>query len=120
MYSDRGIIKWAPFDALVGFHAMIQDIQYQLGKSPKPLLCEDRLQEMNRHLTYAIQKQQDVFLVYYVDGYFKQVYGRIKKIDVVNSLLILDTYQKINLLDIVQIQTEGLEDINQIEKEGTE
>ena len=26
MYKDRGIIKWAPFDALVGFKTNIQDM----------------------------------------------------------------------------------------------
>lgn len=48
MYKDRGIIKWAPFDALVGFNDLIKEMLNNKNKIEKPILNEDRLEKMDR------------------------------------------------------------------------
>lgn len=110
MYRDRGIIKWAPFDALIGFHALLADITYRLGKRDKPLLCDDRIEEINRQLIFALQHQKEVVIDYYVDGYFKKVYGVIKRIDSQHHRLWLEPLAKIDLGDIISLTADGYQE----------
>ena len=41
IYHDRGLMKWQPFDALVGYGSMIQALKRQKTKATKPELSED-------------------------------------------------------------------------------
>ncbi len=110
MYKDRGIIKWAPFDALIGFNQMIADIKYRLGKKEKPILSEDHLDLMNRHMQYALKHQIEIIINYCEDGYFYEVFGTIKQIDSIKNQIILSMNQIISLENIVNIWCESYED----------
>lgn len=104
MYKDRGIIKWAPFDALVGFHGKLADMLYNKYKKQKPEIQEDKLEEMDRTLKHAIELNHEIEVSYFVDGYTKITYGKVKKIDQINRILILDSYVKLNLDDILDLR----------------
>ena len=90
MYKDRGIIKWAPFDALVGFNQEIAKMLYNKYKTDKPILLEDKLEDMNNILLEAYEKNEEVSIIYYEDGYQKTIYGKIKLIDKIKSLIHLE------------------------------
>src|SRR5690554_1376068 len=81
MYKDRGIIKWAPFDALVGFQNKIDEMLYERGKKEKPILCEDKLIEMDRVIMEALNEKKEVLVSYYEDGYIKNTYGFVEEVD---------------------------------------
>ena len=49
-YIDRGIIKWAAFDALSGYHSMLKEMQHRLGKKAKPILSDDEYELLNLNL----------------------------------------------------------------------
>lgn len=87
MYKDRGIIKWAPFDALVGFQNKIDEMLYERGKKERPILCEDKLIEMDRVIREAIESKYEVFIEYYHEGYFKHLSGAIDRIDEINGII---------------------------------
>lgn len=103
-YVDRGIIKWLPFDGLVGFHDLIKDLKYRLGKKDKPQLSEDQLTEMDYTLKTAIRDQIEVHITYYEDGYLKESIGLIKKVDEINRELILLSASKYKLDDILNLE----------------
>lgn len=102
-YKDRGIIKWAPFDALVGYHSLIKELKYRLGKRIKPILSEDQYDELNRNLNLAFHQNLEIEIEFFSQGYSKYTFGTIRKIDWINKIVILSSFEKINALDIVEI-----------------
>ena len=102
-YVDRGIIKWAPFDALVGYGAMIREMKLRLSKKDKPLLSDDQYDELNQKLMVAFHQDLEISIVYYEDGYTKSTWGKIKKIDALNQVIILNPFDRIKATDIIEI-----------------
>lgn len=103
MYKDRGIIKWAPFDALVGFKSSIGDMKMDRNKKPMKILSEDQLAEFNYLIRDAINNDYELVFDYYEDGYTKRVFGKILKVDQHNQLLILKNNIKLPLNIITNI-----------------
>ncbi len=99
-YVDRGIIKWAPFDGLAGFNDLYQELKYRLGKTEKPILSEDQLYEMDLNLQKAFHEHCMVYLSYFKDGYTKQVYGYVTKIDPLYKLIYIN-YIKYSLSSVI-------------------
>ncbi|MGI6393001.1 MAG: YolD-like family protein [Candidatus Izemoplasmatales bacterium] len=102
-YIDRGIIKWNAFDALVGHSSMLEELKYRLGKKEKPVLSEDAYDELNQKLALAVQKDKEVEISYYKDGYIRHTFGCIKSIDYQNKRIVLSTFEKLNANDIIDI-----------------
>jgi len=102
-YIDRGIIKWAAFDALNGYHTMLKEMQYRLGKKSRPILSDDDYEILNQNIKTAITFEKEVEVQYYQNGYILSTYGKIKKLDFVNKTVILSTYERIPADDIVQL-----------------
>jgi len=103
-YIDRGIIKWAAFDALNGYHSMLKEMQHRLGKKAKPILSDDDYETLNQNIQIAINEKKEVELKYYSDGYIKITYGMVKKLDFPNRLIILTTLERIPAEDIVALE----------------
>lgn len=102
-YVDRGIIKWAPFDALVGFGGILSDMRYHMFKREKPILSDDQYDELNRKLNLAFHMQLEIDIVYFFDGYTKTTCGYIKKIDWIHRIILLTHYERITADDILDI-----------------
>ncbi|MDY0276769.1 MAG: YolD-like family protein [Acholeplasma sp.] len=102
-YQDRGLMKWAPFDALVGHSELIAKRRYELNKKDKPELLEDALEEMNRNLFEAFNLNKAISISYFKDGYFYETYGNIKKIDHLKKTILLTTYETFNVSDIISL-----------------
>ncbi len=102
-YVDRGIIKWSAFDALVGYHSMLEEMKYRLGKKEKPILSEDQLEELNRKLQEARMNDLEFELKYFHDGYIRYTFGKIKKIDFSSKTIILSTMERLHAEDIIEI-----------------
>ncbi|HAX03148.1 MAG: hypothetical protein A2Y45_06915 [Tenericutes bacterium GWC2_34_14] len=102
-YVDRGIIKWAPFDALVGYGAMIRELKLRLNRLDKPELSDDQYDEMNQKLMIANHQDIEISVTYYEDGYFKTTYGKIKKIDTISKMIILTPFARLSISDIIDI-----------------
>jgi hypothetical protein len=104
-YVDRGIIKWAPFDALVGYHSMLNDLKYRLGKKDRPSLSDDQYEELNHKLQLAYHQDFEIEIEFYRDGYLKTTFGKIRKIDWIQKIIVLSSFEKINAEDIIQIDS---------------
>lgn len=104
-YVDRGIIKWAPFDGLAGFNDLYKELKYRLGKKEKPVLSEDQLYEMDINLQKAYHENSSIYLSYFQDGYIKQIYGKVTKIDHIYKFIYID-YIKYPLSIIIEFSLE--------------
>lgn len=101
-YVDRGIIKWSPFDGLVGFVDMMEELRYKLGKKPRPELSDDLLAEMEYALQEALEFSKAISISYYYDGYLKTDFGRVGKLDLSERFIWIEK-RKFKLDDIVNI-----------------
>lgn len=102
-YVDRGLIKWAPFDALNGYSSMLKEMRYRLRKQEKPILSNDQYEELNRHMQEAIVNDEEVEIQFFDCGYIKVSYGKIKKLDFVYKIVVLTTDEKIRAADIISV-----------------
>jgi hypothetical protein len=100
---SRGMIKWAPFQSLKEQTIYLHEIENNRKKVPKPILSEDQISEINYSLT--TYNNEVVVIVYYKNGFIKQIKGRIKKIDPTFKYLLVEDIKISfnNLLDIIFI-----------------
>lgn len=103
MYKDRGIIKWAPFDALVGFHDKIAVMLYNNNKIEKPVLTEDKLYELDLTIKEAIQFEKELQIDYFEDGYIKTFVCNILKVDTHENIVITKDNIYIKIEDILDL-----------------
>ncbi len=102
-YRDRGIIKWAAFDALNGFNPMLKEMKHRLNKKEKPNLSEDDFDAFNLTLQEAILEDKEVQIIFFEDGYSKTTFGKVKKLDYNNKIIVLNTKERINAFSILNI-----------------
>ena len=103
-YKDRGIMKWAPFDALTGHGTMLEEMIYNINKKEKQELSDDEYQELNETIKEAIDSNKQVSIEYYNDGYSFVTFGKIKKLDSTNKKIKLNTEETIPFEDVLQIK----------------
>lgn len=103
-YIDRGIMKWQPFDALAGFGDMIKEMVYLKNKRQKPVLFEDKLEEINRVIKNALERKHTVRVTYYNDGYIYYETGQISKIDLYTRKVILVPKTTVAIEDIIDVE----------------
>ncbi|MCF7923927.1 MAG: YolD-like family protein [Candidatus Izimaplasma sp.] len=103
-YIDRGIIKWAPFNALNGYSTMLKEMKFRTRKNKKPILSDDEYQTLNLNIQQAIRENLEVEIEYYENGYIKYGFGKIKKLDFIHKLLILSTNEKIPAIDVLSLE----------------
>jgi len=103
-YKDRGIMKWAPFDALEGHGQMLEELIYNMMKKEKSTLSEDSYKQIEEELNKAISKDKNVSIDYYKDGYVLKTYGKIKKLDQINKLIVLSTEETIQFDDVLDLE----------------
>jgi hypothetical protein len=103
VYRDRGIIKWAPFDSLVGYHSMLQEMKHRLKRRAKPILSEDDLDTLNRNVQNAYENHLEIECRYYKKGYFITTCATIIRLDFVDRRITLSTKETISAEDILSI-----------------
>lgn len=103
-YKDRGIMKWAPFDALTGHGAMLEDMIYNINKKQKQELSDDEYEELNETTKEALETDKQISIEYYDNGYSFTTFGKIKKLDTINKQIKLDTEEAIPFEDVLQIR----------------
>ncbi len=87
-YRDRGIIKWAPFDALISYQNVLSEMRYERNKTDKPILSDDQYETLNCIVRDAMKHQKTIHITYYEKGYFKLIFGVIKTYDVIKNTLV--------------------------------
>ncbi|MFJ8521381.1 YolD-like family protein [Bacillus cereus] len=77
----RGMIKWQPFASLPEQFAGIKEIMCELNKVPKPMLTQDTRERIERALINSAQKQEDILISFYRDGFISNMYITVIRID---------------------------------------
>lgn len=103
MNRDRGNIKWQGF--FMPEHVkMLKAVEYNYGKSPRPLLDESQIEEIEERLTISLANQTMLEITTWKDGYFNSRVGFVQKIDPFNKkVFILDELDNLVSIDFFQI-----------------
>ncbi len=104
----RGMIKWAPFATMPEQFENVQNIIDSQDKIKRPVLTDDRVDLLNRKMSYAMNHKLPVKIEYYYDGYRYTVDVEIIKIDQWSEVLLgryLDSLETffIPFMDILEI-----------------
>lgn len=103
MYKDRGIMKWAPFDALSGFTKLIGELKHNRNKVERPIFTQDVLDEFTITINEAMTTNVDVEIEYYEDGYFKKNVCKIRAVNMLLKTIILESNIILNMIDVTNI-----------------
>ena len=107
--------QFAPFAALSGHDAAIAETARLTTKRPE--LTSEELYKLSRRLTYAIEKDALITITFFQPyalkqgGSYRQVIGRVKKIDEINGLVFLRDQQTIALDCIENIDSDAFDDL---------
>lgn len=87
---DRGIIKWLPFDALIGYKNAILKLKEKREKIKEPILSIDQIEILNKTLNNAVRNMKNVRVYYYQKGLIYYLVGQIKKVDYIYKKIKID------------------------------
>ncbi|MDX8364359.1 YolD-like family protein [Cytobacillus sp. IB215665] len=107
MIRDRGTIKWVSM-MLPEHTKLLRELEKNQHRASKPLLDEQRLEELNEMIHIGIAGNQTLSFSYYQNHAINNVEGNIHFIDHINKTVrIIDLVEKIHdvqLVNIVDIQ----------------
>lgn len=87
--SGRGMKKWAPYASLIEQSTCLEKMRYEKNKIEKPKISSEEAEEINAIL--CSYNKDEVIITYFYDGYIYKLTTIIKRIDILNKTLILDT-----------------------------
>ncbi len=93
--------QFAPFDALKGLQDALRIKEYEHEKIEKGEISEQQAERLSKILI-SIEKNQVGEVVYFLDGHYKTLKGKIK-LSIAERLIFVDGF-KINLDDVTEIQ----------------
>ncbi|GIO26370.1 YolD-like family protein [Ornithinibacillus bavariensis] len=101
--NDRGSIKWTAM-MLPEHQELLRRVWKQQEYKDRPNLDEQQIEEINMKLQLAIHDDLSVIIKYYSDNDYKQVRGKLTKIDTMNKCLLLKDGTKIDFINIIDVK----------------
>lgn len=114
MSMENRAAQFAPFAALSGHEEAISEAARLTAG--KPELSEEELYRLSRRIYYAIGKDLDIVITYFIHdehkegGKFEVIHGKIKKIDEYEGKLFLTDLCSISLDCIIGIESLAFEE----------
>ena len=109
MSMENRAAQFAPFAALTGHDAAIAEMARLT--SEKPELSLEELDRLSRRLAYAVEKDATVTITFFQPdafkngGNYRQVSGKVMKIDEYDKVMILSNKQSIPLDYVMSIES---------------
>lgn len=86
----RGMIKWKPFNTLLN-NRDINEIIMIRNKVEKPIIMEDRINEIDNLLKVAINENKEIKVKYFDKGELKYINGNIRKINTIEKYILINS-----------------------------
>lgn len=102
--TDRGIIKWLPFNSVINNKSVINSLIKEKTKIKKPIISEEEINTLEEKIIEAYYTQNLLDITYYKNGYLLKTKGKIKKIDQVYKLIYLDNNLSLLFNQIIEIK----------------
>lgn len=88
--SDRGMLKWAPFDSVVSTKSVIHKLAVEKQKTTMPTLSEEQIENITKTICNAYQLGETIQIKYYKNGYFYLKEGKINYINYQDQSIMLN------------------------------
>lgn len=99
--SNRNVIKWQPFAAVISGTSMINDVLKEKNKIQMPLLSEDQKQELQEKMVTFFQTQEVTTIKFYRDGKLYLLKGKITSIDPYHQKIIVNAQHSLFFSQII-------------------
>ena len=103
MNKDRGIIKWLPFNSIVGEQELIEKTIKEKNKIKKPHLSQEQMEQNEQRIIEAFYEQEPVKIFYFQDGVIKETKTKIINIDSAYKKIYLKNQKTLLFLQIIKI-----------------
>lgn len=114
MTMENRAAQFAPFAALSGHDDAIAETARETSR--KPELSPDELAKLSRRLRYVIDRDATITIRFFEQdtlkegGCFREVCGKVKKVDAVDGIMILADHRTIALDSILALDGEVFND----------
>ena len=81
MSTNRGMIKWAPFNAVQSGNSMVNDVLKKKNKVTMPILSDDQIEVLEQKLINSYNNGNIITILYFKEGKYYKKRGIIGKID---------------------------------------
>lgn len=88
--SNRELVKWAPFSAVIPGSVMVNDVLKKKNKVKMPVLSDDQKNELQDKMITYYNNQEKVNIRYFKAGNIFKIKGIITNIDYNNHKLIIN------------------------------
>lgn len=103
MITNRGMLKWQPFSAVVPSTRMINEVLNEKNKIKMPVLSDDQKQDIQEKIIEAYNNQDTINIKYYRDGRFYLREGKVTNINGNKHKIAINTNFWIFFSQIVEI-----------------
>ena len=100
---NRGMKKWAPYKSLNEQADYINKMYYEKHKTSKPKISSEVAENINDILVNY--HNEELKITYFDDGYVYNIIATIKKIDIINKRLYLDSLSYIGFENLINLET---------------
>lgn len=100
--SERGMKKWAPYKSLPEYNPKVIEMKKSRHKIEKPKLSSDEAEQINEILKNY--HNQELELKYFKNSEIYKYIIYIKKIDIINRVIISTDGDKYSLINIVGLK----------------
>ena len=101
--SDRGMVKWAPFNSVINGNQVLKEIKFVKSKMSKPVLSEEQIANLEEKIITSYSENSMIKLYYYKNEHINIINGRITKLDSVNKKIIINNKTSIYFNNIIDI-----------------
>jgi len=88
--TDRGIIKWQPFNSCFSVTDIINEIKETRNKEKLPILSEDQLNLIEEKVKDAYNLKLYINICFFYEGNIKTTNGIIEKINIYQKKICLN------------------------------
>ena len=100
--TDRGIIKWLPFNSVVDSKTIIKNIEKEKKKETKIQLTEEQIEMIEKDLVESLHNQSQILILYYKKGIYYKKKSIISKIDQSNKKITLIDHSSLYFEQIIK------------------
>lgn len=101
--SDRGMIKWIPFDSVISSKSTVNRLAKEKVKVKMPTLSEEQLTTIENNLKESFYLKEEITIIYYKNNKYLKKTSTVKEIDSSKRLIILNDNTKIYFAQIIKI-----------------
>ena len=103
--SDRGMIKWQPFESVVSSKMIVNSILTEKNKVRKPILSIDQLDNLNNLIVENYYSKNKISIKYFKNNHINEITGIITHINQNNKIITINHELNLHISQILQINT---------------